>query len=311
MGRAIPYLGTSVVPAGGSNSQKAPLLLGGQNIILRPRNGLAMSNSPTALLSPALAKDRPGVTAITVTYRDQQHPHPLIGPLEQLAILTGKPVQLIIVRNQPIGQQSFKSQHIVITEITNQDNCGFARAFNQGAASAHYDILLSLNCDTSPSPAALITILGHLWNHEKDRPVLVAPTLETDGQLYFGRYFYNIVSLIAARSGLRNSLLVSNGPDDVDWVLGACFAIWRKPFMALGGFDERLFLYFEDVDLCWRIWEIGGRVTVLSDIVVPHAHGRASWKFGPPLWYHIRSAIQFFKNHPRSLVGRSPHVMDI
>ena len=80
----------------------------------------------------------------------------------------------------------------------------------------------------------------------------------------------------------------------VDWVTGACMLIRRVAFNAVGGFDERYFMYVEEVDLCWRLaragWQTGyeqsARVMHLGGVstaAVPYrmiaSHHLSLWRF--------------------------------
>lgn len=60
---------------------------------------------------------------------------------------------------------------------------------------------------------------------------------------------------------------------DVDWVSGACFLVRRSAFESVGGFDERYFMYVEDLDLCWRLRRAGWRVRFLPEAGVVHDQG--------------------------------------
>jgi N-acetylglucosaminyl-diphospho-decaprenol L-rhamnosyltransferase len=88
-------------------------------------------------------------------------------------------------------------------------------------------------------------------------------------------------------------------PVAVDWVVAACLAIRREAFDAVGGFDERYFLYFEDVDFGVRLRQAGYAIVYDPTIRVLHDHAAdsngplASWATRQ----HIRSAYMFYSNH--------------
>jgi hypothetical protein len=80
----------------------------------------------------------------------------------------------------------------------------------------------------------------------------------------------------------------------VDWGLGAAMFLRRNDLPGAGPFDERFFLYFEDVDLCVRTWRAGRRVTYDPTIECIHAHRRASRRaLSAAGWHHFRSLWRF------------------
>jgi N-acetylglucosaminyl-diphospho-decaprenol L-rhamnosyltransferase len=94
---------------------------------------------------------------------------------------------------------------------------------------------------------------------------------------------------------------------DVPWVVGACFVVRRGAWDAVGGFDPAYFLYFEDVDLCWRL-RCAGWSTYLDTAVVVRHHFQGASRgslFSGRTRRHIASAARFYRQNPRFLVTRS------
>ncbi|MEO8342475.1 MAG: glycosyltransferase [Gallionella sp.] len=97
-----------------------------------------------------------------------------------------------------------------------------------------------------------------------------------------------------------------------DWVAGMFMLFRREVFEELGGFDERYFLYYEDVDLCARLRLQGYEVALCPDArVVHHAHRSSHRDFKYMSW-HLTSMLRFFLTPPfwkvcwRRLTRRSP-----
>jgi N-acetylglucosaminyl-diphospho-decaprenol L-rhamnosyltransferase len=105
------------------------------------------------------------------------------------------------------------------------------------------------------------------------------------------------------RRYLAPSERTSAGP--VDWVVGACILLRPAAGDAINWFDERFYLYFEDVDLCARLWSAGWKVIYAPDATAQHAHARAS--AGPFLLtrqqrHHVASALKYYsRRRPAAL----------
>lgn len=87
---------------------------------------------------------------------------------------------------------------------------------------------------------------------------------------------------------------------EVDWLMGSCLMIRKEGFE---GFDERFFMYFEDIDVCRRAWKVDKKVVYNPKAEVIHHHARESAKYP---WYlsifkdklaqeHIKSWFKYFK----------------
>ena len=92
--------------------------------------------------------------------------------------------------------------------------------------------------------------------------------------------------------------------EDVDWVMGSAMFTRRSALDAVGVFDDNIFMYFEDTDLCRRFWEAGHRVVYNPNVSMVHYHRRASGDgsllrqlFSRMTRHHIRSAIYYFRKY--------------
>jgi len=90
----------------------------------------------------------------------------------------------------------------------------------------------------------------------------------------------------------------------IGWGLGACFMFSRKTMEIVGLFDERFFLYLEDVDYCRRVWQAGLEVHYVTSAEFVHYHERLSAKqpfwmglFSYPARIHMRSWIKYFSKY--------------
>ena len=90
----------------------------------------------------------------------------------------------------------------------------------------------------------------------------------------------------------------------VDWLFGACLLLRRSAFEKVGLFDERFFMYFEDLDLCRRFWEAGYSVYYFADVELVHYHQRLSAERGGVIGLfnragriHLMSGVKYFAKY--------------
>jgi GT2 family glycosyltransferase len=208
--------------------------------------------------------------------------------------------------------------------IASRDNLGFARGSNLAADAAHGDYILYINPDTELSTNAL----HGMWRALKDDSrcgAVGCRLLNTDGTVQFTC----AADLPSPRNELTSMLLLDrlfptsplvsarewahwNHMDtrDVPCLSGACLMVGRDTLSRIGGFDESLFMYGEDVDLCCRIAASGLRLRYLAQEVVFHHEGAASRKKGPSFAPLRQRAANFYvlRKHfgaPRALAYRA------
>lgn len=217
--------------------------------------------------------------------------------------------RIIVVDNASTDDSVAIADAANATVIARAENSGLATALNEGLRHSTADFVAVLNPDVLLDDDSAIESLFR----EFDAPDvgLVAPRLRLpDGALQDSARKVPTPSQLVARRLTGRSLGVLNPaqPSDVPWVVLAFVIIRRAALDDIGGFDEDFFLYFEDVDLCVRLWKAGWRVRLDTNSTAQHGfHGesRQSLK-SRAARHHRRSARTFFAKHPRMIVGQFP-----
>jgi GT2 family glycosyltransferase len=152
-------------------------------------------------------------------------------------------------------------------------NLGFGGGHNLLASKTEARYLLILNPDVEfTAPDTAKRLLAAVAS--SDRIAAAGPKLLTAGgspQPYDHGRLHGVRAQIALRGG-HSYWHETDHPQEVAWVSGAVMLIERAAFDRIGGFDENLFLYKEDEDLCLRLRRAGGRVIYEPSVVVRH-HG--------------------------------------
>ena len=183
-------------------------------------------------------------------------------------------------------------------------NLGFAAANNIGARLARGQWIALLNADAYPEPHWLENLIAAAEGNpqfnffssrqlQADTPELLdgaGDTYHASGLAW--RRHYNHP---ASEYGLH-----------AEEVFGACAAAAlyrREDFLAVGGFDETYFAYFEDVDLSFRLRLAGGRCLYVSDAVVHHVGSASTGKTSDFVYFHVHRNLvwTYFKNMPGAL----------
>jgi GT2 family glycosyltransferase len=167
--------------------------------------------------------------------------------------------------------------------IRGSENLGFARAVNRLLACSSAPWFFALNADAWPEEGAIGRLVRAAEEHP--RSAAVAPRLvRPDGTLEHSTHPFPSVALAAVDAvGLRRLMPRAwaeehclhgawghDRPRRVDWAVGAALLLRRRAVDEIGGFDERFFLYVEDLDWCWRARQCGWDVWFEPSAVVYH-----------------------------------------
>lgn len=195
--------------------------------------------------------------------------------------------------------------------IRNSQNRGFAQACNQGAKASAGDYLLFLNPDTRLSPGCLAASVAVLEDPLHRRTgVLGVQLMDAGGRVAAscsrfptpGRLVSKALGLDRVLPGVFPGTLMSEWDHStsrvVDQVMGAYFLVRRPLFEELDGFDERFFVYFEEVDFCRRARAAGWNAYFSAEVRVFHK-GQGTTESIPArrLFYSLTSRLHYSRKH--------------
>ena len=195
--------------------------------------------------------------------------------------------------------------------IRNADNRGFGAACNQGARGAEAELLLFLNPDTRLMPGSLGTPARFLCD-PVNRTVGIVGIQLVDGDGAVARNCARRprpLAMVGHSLGLDRLLPGLFPPHflvewdhaqtrPVDQVMGAFWLIRRALFERVGGFDERFFVYYEDLDLAVRARQLGWDSVYLASARAFHRAGGTTESIrGRRLFYFTRSRILYALKH--------------
>lgn len=193
--------------------------------------------------------------------------------------------------------------------LRNAENRGFAAACNQGARAGYADLVLFLNPDTRLFPDTLDLSVSFMADPRNSRiGICGAQMVAEDGTREFScARFPTLTMFVAKMTGFARAFPrfeqrlpaeeVSHG-GIVDQVIGAYFLIRRSLFEALDGFDERFFVYLEEVDLAYRARRLGYPSYFLSHVPVYHEERVSSEQVrAQRLFYLLRSRTEYARKH--------------
>jgi len=216
------------------------------------------------------------------------------------------PVRVVLTVNIPEAGRNWSSADFPFElEVTrNSIPKGFGENHNAALARARSDLFCVLNPDIRFTADPFPPLAALLMNSKIGvvAPAVTAPDLTPEDH---ARDFPSIFSLAAKAFGVRPHSRAPAGRVVFypDWVAGMFMLFRTETLRAVHGFDERYFLYYEDVDLCARLRKADYEVAVCSDASVIHAARRESRKNLRYAKWHLRSALRFFASRPRVALG--------
>jgi GT2 family glycosyltransferase len=252
--------------------------------------------------------DRPRLSVVVVSYETREETLACLASLRAVPL----PLEVVVVDNASADGSAAAVRERFPAAIVEAraENVGFARASNVGWRRSSAPYVLFLNSDAEVRPGALETMLGVL-EARSDVGIVGPRTLNTDGTVQVacglpltpigewrqGRLVHGVrrrdpdaLAALEARCAREH---------DAAWVSGSCLLVRRETLESSAGFDERFFLYEEDVDLCERVRRAGLRVLHTPQAEVVHHLGR-SMAHAPSSrvrYEYDRSHLLYYEKH--------------
>lgn len=227
--------------------------------------------------------------------------------------------EIIVIDNNSSDHSTdcLESLGLPLRLISNRSNRGFGAACNQGAEGSAAEYLLFLNPDVRLQPDSLDGPIGFMGDPKNEKIGICGIRLLDDEDnlartcsrfptpILFFSWMFGLNHLFPKRFGglflTENEIRESRS---VDQVMGAFFMVRRSVFEALGGFDERFFVYFEDLDFSLRALFAGWGSYYLANATAHHTgQGCSSQAKAARLFYWLRSRVLYCYKHFGRIAG--------
>lgn len=168
-----------------------------------------------------------------------------------------------------------------VTIIQNDENYGFAKGYNMALQQIEEEYYALVNSDIEVTKSWLTPILS-IFDSEANIGIIQPKILDYKNKEYFeyagaAGGFIDQFGYPYCRGRIFETIEKDNGQydDDIEifWASGACFFIRKQVYQKLNGFDDDFFAHQEEIDLCWRAFNMGIKAKYTSRSVVYHVGG--------------------------------------
>lgn len=237
-------------------------MMTGRNDAQVPTDG-----SSSLIEQPAVSSLSQQCSVVIVPYNHEEYIEPCVE-----SVLECDPKEVLVVD----GGSTDGTRELVrempgpVELLTVEGNPGYGGCNNVGVERASGEYVLILNPDTRLEEGAIDRLLGALGPPDAGPTVTVPKILTYDGSEINTIGNINHVTGLAFVQGFESPPDEWSEPASLTALSGACFAIRKDDFERVGGFDDSIFLYMEDVEFSWRLNAFGDEIRYVPDAVVYH-----------------------------------------
>lgn len=219
---------------------------------------------------------------------------------------------VVIDNNSSDGSKKMvRNKYSEVKLITNSKNLGYAAAVNQAIKVTDSDYIILLNSDAEVFDKSIDNIIDYLENNPEIG--IVGPKIvDSFGNPHLScRRFpsfkeaamHVLIGIFWSKNPYSKRYKMMDFDHDkeikIDWVSGSCMGIRRKALNEVGLFDERYYMYVEDLDLCKRMWNAEWEVRYFPGATIIHYIGGSTKGLGIGLFYQQQKSVfrYFLKNY--------------
>ena len=211
-----------------------------------------------------VASKNPSISIVIVSHNSGHILGECLGRLPDTA-------EVIVVDNASSDNSVSVAEGYPVRVISLTENVGYGRGCNLGAQAASGDFVLFMNPDVRFEPGS-IAKLAEAAEHYPDAAAFAPRLVKPDGSIVF----QDSSLLCPPPHNKSKPKHCPAGDCCVEAMSGAAMFWRREAFLGLGGFDERIFLYFEDDDLCRRLRKAGWSLVYVHGALGRHEHGKST-----------------------------------
>jgi len=253
------------------------------------------------------------VSAVIVTYNSRDEVAQCLDSLARHTTRDGCEVVVVDNRSADGTAELVEAGYPWVRLIRSARNAGLSAGINAGVVASSGEFTAVINPDVRFESDVLSPLAAYLREHH-DVGVVAPKLLNDDGSLQLScRTFPGYSTAMFNRYSLLTRLIPGNrwsreylmsdfdhaSIRDVDWVSGAALMFPRRVFDELGGWDDGLFLFNEDVDFCRRVHDAGYRVVYDPAVFVYHTIGVSKAASARMIVERHRSIWRYYRKHLR------------
>jgi GT2 family glycosyltransferase len=228
--------------------------------------------------------DLPTVSVLVLNCNDKEYLFPCLASLHELDYPPDRHEIVLVDNHSTDGSIEYVREHFPgVRIIAHPQNYGFAGGNNRGARQSDSQYVAFLNSDTRVDPVWLRGLVQAVSSGE--RTVCAASKiLSSDGKTvdFVGSRLNFYGHGLSVDYGTEYKLGTYDQQKPLPFACGGSMLIEREAFLSVGGFDEDYFIFFEDVDLGWRLWLMGYE-TVFAPRAITYHHHHGHWRKRPDI----------------------------
>lgn len=210
-------------------------------------------------------------------------------------------LETIVIDNASFdgSPEMIKKEFSQVKLIANKKNQGFAKANNQALQQAQGEYCLLLNSDTEVKSESLEKLIEFAQNHP-EAGVIGARLLNPDGSIQPSAYHFPTLwraineYWLDKKGEYEKYAPAGIKPIEVEAVTGAAMLIPKRTIKKICLLDERYFMYFEDLDYCQRVRQVGLNVYYLPKAEILHHHGKSASKVGAKAFQYLNQSSKIY-----------------